>query len=379
MKSNFKIHRLFLKILLALIILAVIGVLAFVGLQISGKKRLYEKNGDKRPDLSGALTSIDLSSVDENESGEGSESDKKANSASLIVEEESDNWEEGDVRYNGVHYRYNSEMLTFLFLGIDKDGTVKKAKNGIDGGQSDVLMLLAVNPKTKVASLINIHRDTMADVDIYDEDGNYLGTTKKMITLQHGYGDGKELSCERSVNAVSRLFYNMPIHGYCAINMGAIPKINDAVGGVEVVIQDDLEYNGKILYKAGQTVKLKGNAATAFLRSRDCNEFGSAGKRSDRQKQYIKAYAAAATKAIKNDVTVLAKLYNTISKYMVTNITVDEVSYFSTQVGDYSFGDANIYSLKGETIMGEKFEEYHLDEKALLELVLEVFYDVIDD
>ena len=59
---------------------------------------------------------------------------------------------------------------------------------------------------------------------------------------KHGYGDGMELSCERSVAAVSRLFYNLPISGYAAINMGAIPALNDAVGGVQVTVLDDVIY-----------------------------------------------------------------------------------------------------------------------------------------
>ena len=45
-----------------------------------------------------------------------------------------------------------------------------------------------------------------ATLDVYDEDGVYMGQYTKQITLQHGYGDGMELSCERSVAAVSRLF-----------------------------------------------------------------------------------------------------------------------------------------------------------------------------
>ncbi len=209
MKNSFKIPRIFLKIFLGLIILVVVGVIVFVGLQISGKRRLYEKTGDKRPDL--ASVAINWQEGEETvESGE----QKTNQSIPVVVEEDNSNWEEGDVRYKGVHYRYNREMLTFLFLGIDKQGTVKEAKNGIDGGQSDTIFLLDLNPKAKTASLISINRDTIADVDIYDKAGNFLYTAKTMITLQHGYGDGKELSCERSVKAVSKLFYDLPIHDY---------------------------------------------------------------------------------------------------------------------------------------------------------------------
>lgn len=50
------------------------------------------------------------------------------------------------------------------------------------------------------------------------------------IAIQHGYGDGKELSCELTRDAVSSLLYELPIHGYAAVNMAAIPELNDALG-----------------------------------------------------------------------------------------------------------------------------------------------------
>lgn len=372
MKNNFTIHRSILKVLLVLIILVVVGVLVFVGLQISGKNRLYNKSDSKRPDLAGVEITW---GEDDKESSETSGSAQQI----LVTQEDSDNWQEGDVRYKGVHYRYNDQMLTFLFLGIDKEGTVKEAKNGIDGGQSDAIFLLALNPKKKNATLISINRDTIADIDVYDKAGNFLKTVKGQLTLQHGYGDGKSISCERSVAAVSRLMYNLPIHGYCAINYGAIPKINDAIGGVDLVSLEDITSGSKVIFKEGQSIHLKGDQAVTYLRSRDCDSFESAGRRTERQKQYLAAYAEKAVEAIKKDVTLMVSLYNTISKYMVTDITVDEVSYFSTQIGEYRFGETDIRSLQGETVMGEKFEEFYLDEQALYELILEVFYDTIDD
>ena len=44
------------------------------------------------------------------------------------------NWQEGDVRYQGVHYRYNEDIITILFLGIDKMEEVKSTESGSDGG-----------------------------------------------------------------------------------------------------------------------------------------------------------------------------------------------------------------------------------------------------
>lgn len=68
------------------------------------------------------------------------------------------------------------------------------------------MFLAVMNPHDKSVSIIAVNRNAMALVDVYDEDGVYMGQYTKQITLQHGYGDGMELSCERSVAAVSRLF-----------------------------------------------------------------------------------------------------------------------------------------------------------------------------
>ena len=118
-KNQFKIHRSVLKVLLGLVIVMVIGAVVFLCLQISGKNRLYNKSANKKPDLASANISWAEESV-EGSTQEGGQPTQPI----LIVEEDSENWEEGDLRYKGVHYRYNAEMLTFLFLGIDKDGTV---------------------------------------------------------------------------------------------------------------------------------------------------------------------------------------------------------------------------------------------------------------
>ena len=60
---------------------------------------------------------------------------------------------------------------------------------------------------------------------------------------------------------------------------------------------------------------------------------------------------------------------------MVTDITVDEVSYLAMQAVGYSFNREDMHILSGETVMGVQFEEFHVDEKALYELILEIFYE----
>ena len=118
-----------------------------------------------------------------------------------------------------------------------------------------------------------------------------MGTIQGQICLQHAFGDGKRLSCSKTVDAVSGLFQNIPISGYLAMNMGGIPQMNDAVGGVEVTVQQDISFpKAGVNLKKGQKVTLNGTQAYYYLHGRDTEEYDSATKRLQREEQYIVAY-----------------------------------------------------------------------------------------
>lgn len=364
MKISLRLYRILAKCILAFVMIVLLGVLVFVGFQVSGKNKLYGKQQQSGPNLD--KVNLQTESVEMSAEAGPVES----------METPDSNWKEGDVRYNGVHYRYNSDILTFLFLGIDNMSEVKAAKDGKHGGQSDALFLLVLDPHSRQASVIGINRDTRTEIAIYTEGGNFVGYVEEQICLQHAYGGGMEFSCELSQEAVSKLFYNLPIHGYCSINMGAIPLLNDAVGGVRLTVLEDV-INSNL--KEGQTVTLKGQDAYKYLHNRDTRSSLSAARRLERQKQYISAYAATAVAQTKQDFTLPVKLYNTLSKYMVTDVSADEVAYLSTQVLDYNFGSDHIYSLEGETVLDDGgFEAFYPDETALYELILKVFYEEVE-
>ena len=356
-----RIYRTVAWVLLVILLLALAGLAFFAGMQISGKNRLdrFQEGDGPLLNLAGAAGRLEIP-----EEGILSETAAEAD----------EDWQEGDVRYQGVHYRYNEDILTFLFLGIDKESEVKPVENGLDGGQSDAIFLLVLEPHAKEIFVISIPRDTMTDIDAYDKDGYFVATVKAQLTLQHGYGDGAELSCERTKRAVARLFYELPIHGYCAVNMGAVPLLNDAVGGVELVAIEDVIYTD---IKEGDRILLKGEEAYNYLHNRDTENMGGAGRRLERQKQYLTAYAAVAMEKLKTDITLPVTLYSSLSKYMVTDISLDEVSYLAVQVLGYHFDENNLYSLEGENVMGEQYEEFHVDETALYELILKIFYEPV--
>lgn len=282
-------------------------------------------------------------------------------------------WQEGTVSYNGKKYKYNNNIKSYLLMGIDKDEPVEEAKDGISGGQSDGMFLVVTNAKDKSISVISINRNTMTKIEACDEMGLNKQEIMGQICLQHGYGDGKHYSCSQAEDAVSYLFYNIPISGYLSINMGGIPGLNDAVGGVDVTVLQDVLYpeSGVELY-AGETKTLNGNEAYYYLRGRDVNEFNSATDRLRRQEQYISSFMDKAKSVIGGDAEKATEIYDSISEYLVTD--VDFVSFISDMV-TYESKEDGMYTVPGEVTMGEKYEEYYVDDDALYDLIIQIFYE----
>ena len=294
------------------------------------------------------------------------------------TEEEAAGWKEGWVKYNGQIYAYNEDILTFLVMGIDKNRDVKEVEEGTNGGQADALFLVVLNPHDNSLSVIGINRNTMTDISVYDDNGAYVNTIKAQIAVQHGFGNGVEESCEYQVNAVQHLFYEMPVHGYAAINMSAIGPLTDMVGGVDVVALEDIKSGNSTVIKEGEEVHLEGDLAFAYIHNRDTKEFGSADHRLERQKQFITTYLQKVKQKTKEDIGFPISVYQAIAPQTVTSLTVDEMTYLVSIAKDYSFDENYLYTLKGETKQGDVFEEFYVDETDLFELILKIFYEPVE-
>ena len=285
-------------------------------------------------------------------------------------------WAEGVISYNGQNYKYNNNIRTYLFLGIDKEDPVRKVAEGVDGGQADGLFLLVENKDKGKLSIIAIHRNTMTTVKTCDEKGEYTGDRELQICLQHGYGDGERSSCQKTVECVSNLFYGIPINGYMSLNMGGIGILNDAVGGVEVTVLQDLDNEKRGVHLVqGETKVLSGDEAYVYVRSRDVDEFDSASGRLERQEQYLNALLPVMLKKITSGSSAVS-IYNKAEDYLFSNIDyarlADEMSGLSYD------GSEDMYNIPGEVVMGSQFEEFYVDEDGLYQLILYVFYDKVD-
>ena len=294
-----------------------------------------------------------------------------------LVKEEEIKWQDGWVKYQDTIYQYNQEVLTFLIMGIDKDSDAQAVEEGTEGGHADAMFLAVMNPKDSSIKIIGINRNTMTDIDVYNGNGVYITTTKAQIAVQHGFGDGMKKSCEYQKKAVEKLFYNLPIHGYAAVNMSAIPTINDAVGGIDLVVLEDLTKIDAGLVE-GSNVHLSGDSAFWYVKYRDTDIFGSADTRLLRQQQYLTNLVNKAKQEVGKDISVALNLYQAVSPQMVTDISPHKAAYLASVLPDYKFDEDNFYTMEGETVMGEEFEEFYPDEDALYEMILDVFYEKVE-
>ena len=296
--------------------------------------------------------------------------------AELGKENENENeYDPSLYKYKGKIYRYKEDMINILCMGIDKktEKMEKAAAESGEGGQADAIFLLSLNPKGGEMKIFDISRDTMTPIDNYDTEGNLIGQGVNHLALAYSYGDGEEKSCEMMSKAVSELLYGLPIQGYVAVNLQAVSKVNDAVGGVEVTIPEDLTDIAPGFTKDSKII-LNGEQAILYIQKRNQKILGGNDLRMQRQKQYMTSFLKAAQKAIKNQPVLPLTLYQELTEQMVTDIGVDQAVYLMTVMLDSKFKSEDIVMLPGKTEKGVYYEEFHIDEDALYDLMIDHFY-----
>ncbi|MCG4281587.1 LCP family glycopolymer transferase [Lacticaseibacillus saniviri] len=193
-----------------------------------------------------------------------------------------------------------------LLLGVDTG-----ADGRIDKGNSDTMIVVVVNPAKKKTTMISIPRDTAAQL---------IGTEHfNMQKINAAYNVG---GSDMAINTVSKLT-NVPINYFLTVNMGALEKIVDAVGGIDVNVPFSFtsHHTNNEHFTKGP-MHLDGKMALVYSRMRYEDPNGDYGRQA-RQQQVIKAILKKATSmdALGN----FTDLLNTVSKNIATNLSFDDM------------------------------------------------------
>ena len=230
-------------------------------------------------------------------------------------------------------------------------------------------MILSLDEKTQTGKILQISRDTMTDVDIYDVNGNFYTSVEAQIATQYAYGNGEKSSCWAMEKTVSELLYELPIDAYISLNIESISILNDAVGGVTLTIPEDYTEVDPAFVQ-GAVVTMTGEQAEKYVRYRDTNVTGSNNGRMQRQVQYITALVQALKSTAGAEGSYYERFSSFLKPYMVTDMNAQQIDSFAT----YEFNSEETQYLPGEVRQGAEHDEFYVDEENLYDLLLKTFY-----
>ena len=314
------------------------------------------------------------------ESSAASESEQQIDTSSIITEDlYADDEGKAVTMFDGEPYVMKDNIETILLIGAD--ASEERDEADIEAGdpiinQSDVIMLIVIDHNTESYSIIQFNRDTMADVIVTEYYDGSVDTRVEQLALSFAYGKDMFQGSEYTVQAISKLIFDIPIDHYITITMDAIPILNDQVGGVTVTIPVDMTMDDPAFIE-GETITLTGEQAEAFVRARYNLEDSSNINRMSRQRTFIDAWGELALAKIDEDDDFTLDLILNISNYLYSDMDASKLSTIANQLADYT--NNGIITIDGESAMGEKYMEFYIDETDLLSIVIDEFYEPYEE
>ena len=293
-------------------------------------------------------------------------------------------WQEGWVAYDGKIYEYDENALNLVIIGVDHEGVMDKQTDfsNWDSGQADTIFLLSMNSIKKKMSITGIPRNAMVNLEIYGKDGKCSETIYNQLCLQYAYAGGGEFGLSKMKERISEIMYGMPVHGVCAISYDALKIVTQSIGGVQVVVPEDMTiyFPG---YTKGAVIDLDYDSVLAYLQYRDPTLVGSPSTRLSRQKEFLQAAMYKGISAIKQKPSMVSELYKAVTPYMNTDITMNEAVYIATEALDYDLSPDAFYQISGEDKItpyinefGEDdfYDDYYLSEDSVKEIMIKTCY-----
>lgn len=279
--------------------------------------------------------------------------------------------------YKGKTYKYKTDCTNMLFMGIDKkDSEEIKTEIG-NKYQSDVIIVVSIDPKSNKVTLVNVPRDIITDVSVFSKAGGYTGMEKLPIAMAYAYGDTDIKSCINCLDSVRRIFYNIPIKAFFSMEVSGIAVVNDEIGGVDVKSPENVYHDESLVFEKDKEYHLEGNAARDFVMFRTHETANANLLRNERQRIYLTEFMKKTISLTKSDFSTPVNLYNAAEQYSCTNITLNGVTFLATEL----LGKGNITTdtktLPVDVKQTDDHAENYLREEEFYELFLSVFYDEV--
>ena len=205
-----------------------------------------------------------------------------------------------DVRFDGY--------TNVLVLGLDNSVNM----DNVEETRADAILLISMENATGKVRILNIPRDTWAP----------MAQNKGETRLANVYAVGGAPLMVRTINQM----FDISIHQYVVIDLATFGQIVDAIGGIDLYIERNMDYDDP---EAGLSIHMRqgyrhldGVGAEHYLRYRS-DDLGDLG-RTQRQQKFVKAFYAkllrvdtlpkipAIADILKHNVTTSAELFDSV-------------------------------------------------------------------
>ena len=271
---------------------------------------------------------------------------------------------------DGVEYFPRQDVTVMLVLGIDQYGPMVSSNYYRNNGAADSIMLLVFDETATDCTVLYLNRDTMLTMDVLGVRGEYAGTAYGQLALAHTYGTGLADSCENVKNTLMNFIHGLTVDYYVAMNMDAIPILNDAVGGVTVNVTDDFSKVNPTITMGELT--LQGDQVIDYVRTRKDVGDQKNVTRMQRQQEYVDGFLKALMAKEQEDVDFAIGLYEQVAPYIVTDCSATTLSGMLDRYAEFALKE--VVTPAGENIIEEGHYAFYVDEEKLDELILELFY-----
>lgn len=278
-------------------------------------------------------------------------------------------------------WKFAHPVQTYLFIGTDKSGNEDAEREEYHGSMADALMLVVVDEEEKAYGILQLNRDTITEVPMLLQDGSANASAQMQLCTAHWYGKDKAASCDNTVETVSKMLGGLPIDGYYALKMDAMPLLNHEVGGVTVTLEDDMTKLDPAM-KKGATLTLTDRQAELLMQSRYAMDDDRNTQRMRRQQIFLKAFMKKIKKQNAGDINATVKLYDRLRPYATTDIKMNDLTALLKDMQGYT--DKGIITIDGTSKIGEKLHdgkkhwEFYMDEDSL-ETSMKQLYPLVQE
>ena len=258
-------------------------------------------------------------------------------------------------------YKEREEVYNFLLVGHDRAASL-----------ADVIMLVNYDVKSGQITIMQVPRDTYF---VGDSSKNQLNVQFSAY-VNRAYYSGESNPIAVAANKFARILEQnlcIKIHYTAVLDLDGFVNIVNAVGGVDVYIPVDMDYEDPVqnLYihlKKGPA-HLNGEDAEGFVRFREGFVQADIG-RVNAQKIFMTAFMEKIKSSISlTNLSVLNTLVNEVIKNLTTDIPAADFVYFGKNALSVDFSNIKMMTVPGDYAGGS----YVINRAATLQVINDYF------